>query len=291
MVRDPRVCPECGQTFQPKSSTQITCSSKCGNVHKGKLLHDRANAIRARATCQHCGQTFIVQHTGNPNTYCSVACRRAMMRERMAGSNNPIYSRVDCTCSTCGKTFKRAPSQIHDGANYCSRPCLYAAGRKLTGAIRYNFKGGPGEITCVVCGKVKTVTRAELRTAHTCSQRCGGELGRRNMKRSSSLETTMAALFTEAGLPAQAQYPIGTCTVDFAFPDHHLVVECDGTYWHGLPDQRHRDLRRDKWLNRQGWFVLRLPEADIKAAPHECLDRVRYRLHQLASSGSISNDR
>lgn len=55
----------------------------------------------------------------------------------------------------------------------------------------------------------------------------------------------------------EPQYPIDRVIADFSIPEHQLIFEADGEYWHSLPGAKQRDKRRDSWLISQGWVVQR----------------------------------
>jgi very-short-patch-repair endonuclease len=84
-------------------------------------------------------------------------------------------------------------------------------------------------------------------------------------RRPSSLERLVAHVLTDAGIPHIAQAPLGWYHVDFLLPHIRVVLECDGAYWHSSPKQQRDDVRRDAWLTRHGYTVLRLTEAAIRA--------------------------
>ena len=52
------------------------------------------------------------------------------------------------------------------------------------------------------------------------------------------------------------QVPLGPYVVDFLCRKADLIVELDGDH-HGDPDQSNSDIRRDLWLEQQGYTVLR----------------------------------
>jgi very-short-patch-repair endonuclease len=61
------------------------------------------------------------------------------------------------------------------------------------------------------------------------------------------------------GVAFKRQVPIGRYVVDFLAPSRHVVVEVDG----GYHARRLRgDARRDAWLRREGYRVVRL-EAEM----------------------------
>lgn len=57
------------------------------------------------------------------------------------------------------------------------------------------------------------------------------------------------------------QYVIGPFWADFALPDYKLVIELDGATYH---QDKEKDRRRDAFMKKKGWKVLRFTYADIK---------------------------
>jgi very-short-patch-repair endonuclease len=226
-------------------------------------------------TCQHCGALFTAKHAlfgRNKNLYCSQAC--ANRAHAAPGKQNPNYKpKVEKICETCGKPYFVRPSSVQR-SRFCSVLCRVGFTRTLTGDKRYNHKGKVLR-TCEVCGTQKTVKPAHADRFRACSRRCASELARRTWPRTSKIEQIMGDAFAAAGLPVLAQYPISFYTVDFAFPESMLVVECDGDYWHGRPAQQKKDAQKDIHLKRLGWKIIRLRESEIHDSPSKCIDRVR----------------
>lgn len=127
---------------------------------------------------------------------------------------------------------------------------------------------------CEICGKKRLVRYSLQSRYRACSRACAAEIGRRAWPRISSIEKAMAKAFKEIGLSPEAQYPIDKLTVDFAFPEKKLAIECDGTYWHGNKAQKHRDFKKDRVLKKFGWRIIRLSEDDIVSNSHDCALRV-----------------
>ncbi|UUY06144.1 DUF559 domain-containing protein [Svornostia abyssi] len=85
-------------------------------------------------------------------------------------------------------------------------------------------------------------------------------------------DTDLEDLFLEIcrthGLPQPAtQHRIGRLTVDFAFPASRIAIETDGGKYHGTPAAVRRDHRRDSYLIRMGWQVLRFSDEQIEYQP------------------------
>ncbi|WP_438749688.1 endonuclease domain-containing protein [Pararhizobium sp. O133] len=74
------------------------------------------------------------------------------------------------------------------------------------------------------------------------------------------------------GLGFRRQLPIAGYIVDFACPEHKIIVEVDGTQ-HG---ESAYDVRRDAVLSSCGWTVLRFWNDDVlKDIDNVCLHIVR----------------
>jgi len=64
------------------------------------------------------------------------------------------------------------------------------------------------------------------------------------------------------GISFRRQMPIAGYIVDFAAPQHRLIVELDGSQ-HGDPQHVEQDRQRDEALASVGWTVLRFWNADV----------------------------
>jgi very-short-patch-repair endonuclease len=76
------------------------------------------------------------------------------------------------------------------------------------------------------------------------------------------------------GYRFRRQHPIGPFIVDFASVRARLVIEVDGAT-HGTDDEQEYDRRRESWLLRRGWRVLRFTNSDV----YESLDSVVEAIH------------
>jgi very-short-patch-repair endonuclease len=71
------------------------------------------------------------------------------------------------------------------------------------------------------------------------------------------------------------QHPIGRFVVDFVCTKHHLIIEADG----GQHADSEADAERTKWLEREGWRVLRFWNNDILANTEGVLTTILEALH------------
>ncbi len=74
----------------------------------------------------------------------------------------------------------------------------------------------------------------------------------------------------------------GIARVDFYLPEHNVVVQCDGCYWHNClghypkhnVKQRQKDITKDAKLSFRGVKVFRFWEHDIRLSAKECINRL-----------------
>jgi hypothetical protein len=96
-------------------------------------------------------------------------------------------------------------------------------------------------------------------------------------------ETIARLLFLEAGLPTPiAQYPVRwgdlVARLDFAWPEHMLLVEIDGRRWHIDADTFAQDRVRQNAATQNGWRILRFTAAQVRFHPEYVVAEVRRAL-------------
>ena len=79
------------------------------------------------------------------------------------------------------------------------------------------------------------------------------------------------------------QHPIGACIVDFVCLERRLVVEVDGGH-HTEDDQIAYDARRDRWLNTEGYRVLRFPAIDVFQNLDAVVDSIWSALQEMSDA-------
>lgn len=97
----------------------------------------------------------------------------------------------------------------------------------------------------------------------------------------SVLESLTRVLLWRAGLPSPVSQlslrgPNGWVgRVDFAWPDHRVVLECDGFAYHSSTDEFHRDRRRWSGITAAGWRLAVVTWADVTRRPSYVVGLVR----------------
>lgn len=59
------------------------------------------------------------------------------------------------------------------------------------------------------------------------------------------------------GYYVQTQVPCGKYRIDLALPAYKIAIECDGRAYHSTPQQKAHDRRKNAYLRKHGWRVLR----------------------------------
>lgn len=276
-----RTCPTCGTAFacRPKDRKRF-CSPKCAAVM------NPANQPRPHraARCGACGAVFELNrsthHKSYTGRYCSRRCSDSVNK------NPPAQAWTSKPCSHCGVVFLCPPWRPEIA--HCSIKCAKRHAAQITVGERHPLWKPRTPMACEACGTVVLVKPCHAARFRACSRRCASVLGQQAWPRISSIERAMADAFRMVGLTPTAQHIIGPYIVDFAFPLARLVVECDGTYWHGRPQQQVKDTRKDAYLARHGWQVVRLREQAITASPIICAEQVASLLHRTVPAGEES---
>jgi very-short-patch-repair endonuclease len=98
---------------------------------------------------------------------------------------------------------------------------------------------------------------------------------RRRMTRS---EETLWAELRKLNVNFRRQAPIGRYFADFASHGGKLVVEVDGEVHERLPEVALRDIERQRWLEGEGYRVLRFTDRQVRADVHGCVEIVKKAL-------------
>ena len=93
------------------------------------------------------------------------------------------------------------------------------------------------------------------------------------------IEEIMEISLRNAGIPFVSQFPI-RCKygyiLDVAIPEQKICVECDGSFWHKKREST--DKKRNAFLKKAGWRILRFTDKEIKADVSQCIFRIQQEL-------------
>lgn len=96
-----------------------------------------------------------------------------------------------------------------------------------------------------------------------------------SMPRETSIETKLYQELERRGVTFVKQQVVdGLWVVDALIPGARIAIECDGEYWHSLPEMVERDKKKDSYLRSRGYQVFRFPEEAINADVKGCVQRI-----------------
>lgn len=87
----------------------------------------------------------------------------------------------------------------------------------------------------------------------------------------------------------ETEFEVGFYAVDEADPELQLAVEIDGCYWHscpvcgyeGPPENRGLDQRKNTYLTKRGWTVLRFWGHEVRTNLDQCVGQVKTMIQTL----------
>jgi len=176
--------------------------------------------------CKQCNVRFYLspsrtkQHSGH---FCSRKCQREY---------TPKITKV---CPVCGKRFTVKASIAHR-YTVCDWKCRASVQRLYS---------------CIHCGK-EFLSHEQRWEPKYCSVACY-----RRSKAETNIEKKVRQTLEQISEPFIQEHKIGRYSVDFFLPRINGIIEVDGAYWHR---NKTRDERKNKFLNSEGFHLIRLPE-------------------------------
>jgi very-short-patch-repair endonuclease len=102
--------------------------------------------------------------------------------------------------------------------------------------------------------------------------------GRAEKESGPQLESPIEEMFWNVAEPQieglTPQLEIGPYRVDFALPDYRTVIELDGHEYHKTKEQRTHDAKRERYLQENGWEVIRFTGSEIYKDTAGCVKQV-----------------
>jgi very-short-patch-repair endonuclease len=87
----------------------------------------------------------------------------------------------------------------------------------------------------------------------------------------SSIEWLLAEVLNKFGKIVEHNVVFGYFIVDFWLPEHNLIIECNGDYWHNLPKRVKRDRQLTTWCKNRHINLIFVWEYAIKENPQKAL--------------------
>lgn len=268
---------ECGV-----SSTTIKHFAKKFGINKIKLPD--ISTMLIEIACHRCKTPiqkkfrYLRQrlHLGQYKFYCD-SCLREVNSERFSGENNPNY----------GGTFHGEKPSEWSPEKWERVRAKQLETRKrngsFVGANNPRWAGGHKTLPCAHCGKEAKARPYVYRAVKNgernifCSRSCSSAYKIANGlfgKDRTSIEIAMAEELDRRGINYIEQYPLSGFVLDFYLPDYQIAIECDGDYWHSLPETKKRDKAKDAYVKRLGLKMFRFSETEINESVERCVDKI-----------------
>lgn len=94
------------------------------------------------------------------------------------------------------------------------------------------------------------------------------------LKCESPIETRLYGALTTRGYYVRTQVPCGKYRIDIALPQYKLAIECDGKAFHSSLPQKAHDRRKNAYLRKSGWKVLRFSGSQINGNIAKVIRRI-----------------
>ena len=160
----------------------------------------------------------------------------------------------DVKCVICGKVHYRQKYQLKaNGRYFCSRECASKGHSKLLTKKEY------GKVICPECGKeFQSHWRGAKKFCSTsCSSRYNLSIinSKQPKQKGTKPELAFAKLLEKSNIEYKFQYPLQWKRgwkkwYDFYIPKYNMLIEVDGTYWHGR-EVKTADLNEQQWNTRR----------------------------------------
>ncbi|MEC0305100.1 endonuclease domain-containing protein [Terribacillus saccharophilus] len=80
------------------------------------------------------------------------------------------------------------------------------------------------------------------------------------------------------GYNVSTQVRCGRYRIDIALASYGLAIECDGKQWHSTPEQKAHDQRKNRYLRKNGWKVLRFTGRQINSQMPKVLAKIEQEI-------------
>jgi very-short-patch-repair endonuclease len=99
------------------------------------------------------------------------------------------------------------------------------------------------------------------------------------MKCESPIERRLYDALVVRGYTVSTQVRCGKYRIDLALVGPRIAIECDGKAYHSSPEQKAHDRRKDAYLHKNGWKVLRFSGRQITRGLKYVLDKVEKEMN------------
>lgn len=212
--------------------------------------------------CAKCGKEFRTYSSSvlRGRKFCSLICAYSEggRRKRPSGLVNRV-------CKVCDKEFKTQKSWVKKGSGItCSRAC------------QAKWKTTRKKLICKGCGKEYEQFLSFIKMGRRyCSPKCWYAHGLpQTQKEMTNIERIMMQELDRREIAYKTQQWIEDISlVDFLLPNK-IIIQCDGDYWHSLPNVKRKDTLQDKKLQAQGYTIYRFWGSQILISIKSCINTI-----------------
>lgn len=215
--------------------------------------------------------------------FCSRTCADKHHADAISGENNPNFEGT-----WHGPTYKELSEETRkEMARKVSETMIREGTAK--GSKNGRWRGGRQPVNCIICDKQYDVAphvfdkiqKGERKPC--CGTDCARIYAQTQIKKSrTSIEIKMADELTLRGIKYIEQYNLGNkFALDFFLPEYNIVIECDGNYWHTLPDVAKRDKSKNAYIKACGFPLFRFWESEINTDVSACVDVVMVEMNAI----------
>lgn len=222
---------------------------------------------------------------GKLTFYCSRKCTDSAHSKRMLGENNPNFNgKWNAPCPSTWSAEKRSRA---------SKITSETMKRKGTSKGENNGRwvGGTQIHKCIICNtpsEFRPYVHRKIEAGEQvpcCSPECTLTYARQKIPYSAtSIEIKVVEELKRRGIEYEDQYNFGDkFRPDFLLPEFKIIIECDGDYWHNLPEVIARDKRKDAYYKACGYSVYHFWEHEINTDVEACVDVVLAEINEKSA--------
>lgn len=277
-----RACKHCGSELVRRANEALTrfrkrqfCCTTCAYHYKSGLVYGQ------HKQCKQCNEELTRREGESPaaferRTFCDRTCANRYKNDQIRGKANPnlqgekngMWGKKhtdEARAMQRQAALDHPPTKEQQAKATASR-----IGKKKSAAVRQRMSDA---------AYLRWLNHPEQR--ETYRERFLQTPLPQGRFRRTSIEVATAAELDKLGIVYEWNAPLlGKWCVDFLIASHNLVIECDGTYWHSLPEIVQKDQEKNKAILDAGYKLLRLPERDICKHLDTCIERIKQALSE-----------
>lgn len=96
----------------------------------------------------------------------------------------------------------------------------------------------------------------------------------------SPIERQLYRALTHNGYRLETQVHCGAYRIDLVLPAYKIAIECDGKPYHSSAEQRAHDRKKNAYLRKHGWKVMRFSGRQINRNMSHVLNRIENEIQR-----------